>query len=162
MHNEKKRHIDGQISVYKEAVQTLRAMRQRNKDSSLNYADDVSSYGSYITAHLRKFPPHLQCKAKYEINKILYKLDLENLEQYSTPAASVSSVDENTSDPLSPAFVSNRSFSTASNLDEQCEENSNENSTTQTSDTVIMIDDHSEADCKEVKKETPETAVYFL
>lgn len=105
-----KRETDDQSPVYKEAVEKLRVMTERN--SSQNPADELTSFGSYIAAHLGKYSLHLQCKAKFEINKILYKLDMESLGLYRPPVASVSRIDDNDS-PFSPAFESNRRFSMA-------------------------------------------------
>ncbi|XP_028177347.1 uncharacterized protein LOC114365084 isoform X2 [Ostrinia furnacalis] len=61
----KKRETDGQSSFYKEAVETLRVIRER-KNISQNPADDLTSFGLYIAARLRQYSPHLQCKASID------------------------------------------------------------------------------------------------
>ncbi|XP_075983507.1 uncharacterized protein LOC142981457 [Anticarsia gemmatalis] len=77
------------ISFYNEALKTLKAMRDKNDTS-----DELTNYGLYIAAHLKKLSPPLQSRAKYEINKILYALDLESLEQYTAAIPSTDTISE--------------------------------------------------------------------
>ncbi|XP_053610968.1 uncharacterized protein LOC128675528 isoform X2 [Plodia interpunctella] len=101
----KRERDDDQNIICKEVVETLRVMRER-KNSPHNPTDDLTCFGLYIAAHLGKYSPHLQCKAKYEINNILYKLDMESLGPYSPPVTSVSSVDDHDSNSaFCPIFI---------------------------------------------------------
>ncbi|CAB3245756.1 unnamed protein product [Arctia plantaginis] len=77
-------------SIYNKAIKTLKAIREAKNDS---ISDELTNYGLYIAAHLRKLSPPLQSRAKYEINKILYALDLESLGEYSAATLNADSDD---------------------------------------------------------------------
>ncbi|KAM3960522.1 uncharacterized protein ACR2FA_005431 [Aphomia sociella] len=67
-------------SLYSEAMLTLKALKdKKTKTPELN--DEITAYGLYIAAQMRKFQPTVQSRLKLDIQTLLCKYEMENLEQ---------------------------------------------------------------------------------
>lgn len=101
---------------------TLKAIKER-KSKTPELEDEITTYGLYIAAQMRKFQPILQSKLKLDIQSLLYKYEIENMEYITRSESSMSDNSEinNLNDVSYSASPSSptESFSTYRQLDTQ-------------------------------------------
>ncbi|VVC94924.1 unnamed protein product [Leptidea sinapis] len=84
----------GNSGLYGEALLTLQATKER-KSKTQDPEDEITIFGHYIAAQMRKFQPVLQSKLKLDIQTLLCKYEIDNLEYTSRSASSRNSVNFN-------------------------------------------------------------------
>ncbi|XP_073962815.1 uncharacterized protein [Choristoneura fumiferana] len=73
-------------ALYSEAMSTLKAIKERQPSST--DLDDVTSFGVYVAAQLKKFRPIEQSKLKLDIQTLFYNCEVANLNHRSTTSTS--------------------------------------------------------------------------
>lgn len=79
--------------LYGEALLTLKAIKER-KNKTPDLEDEITTYGLYVAAQIRKIHPVLQSKLKLDIQSLLCKYEIENIEYTSRSASSMSDYSE--------------------------------------------------------------------